>query len=182
MTENIKINTLKSLLPNSPFVVEQVGFALKFAQETGKDLTDVLDQAILLTEYANKFSNPNFYAYRPIVCALLSVVDDEDKLTMFATETNSVLTTLAEYKQFQAEFNSNLKQACCSLAKAIMNNSDVVVVCLTYLIKAVEKGEEISLLRSAYISVDLRLNGFELTGAKYEAYNKLLIAIHKANF
>ena len=40
----------------------------------------------------------------------------------------------------------------------------------------------INLLKTAFISADLRINGFEMTGALYELYNNLLIALNKVTY
>ena len=182
-----KINELNALLPSVPFVAEQIGFGLKFAQESCKDdeeqLGKVLDWAISLTKSANKHSNTNFYAYRPILCALLSVVEDEKVLEVFKTETNSVLVTLSQIREFIQIFNESAKKASIALAKAIMaDDKDFCILAMSFLNLQVDETNKINLLKTAFISADLRINGFEMTGALYELYNNLLIALNKVTY
>lgn len=180
-----KINTLKSLLPSSPFVAEQVSMALKIAQDnaTEEDVMKALDQAIYLTELSNKFSNPNFYAYRPIVCALLSVVGEDVDLSMFATETNSVLVTLAQLREFIAKFDSNTKEACTFFCKSIIDKTDLPMVGFSWMTETVKANKNlVDLLRVAYISTNVLMSKFDLTEATYEAFNDMLKAVDKAEF
>jgi len=179
-----KINTLKELLPSSPFVVEQVGQALKLAQEVGNEeaLVKALDQAIYLAGLANKFSNPSFYAYKPIVCALLSLVEDEESLEVFKTETNSVLVTLAELKHFTELLETNTNEACTYFAQSILNQTDLPLIGFAWMIEHVKTGEQLEILKIAYLSMNVILSKFEFTGATYEAYNDMLKALNKAQF
>lgn len=179
-----KINELNALLPTVPFVQEQIGYGIKYAQEAvGDDVAELefaLDLAIRLIKISNKHSSKNFYSYRPALCALLFLVRDEKNLDMFKTETNSVLTTLEQFREFVGLFKTNVKQAAIFLAKAIMaEEKDLSVLIMNFLIEQVKTSD---ILRVAYISVDLRLNGFEMTGALYDSYNKLLVDLNKAEF
>ena len=182
-----KINELRSLLPSVPFVAEQIGIGLKYAQEScvedeGK-LAMALDWAIFLTKLANEHSNPNFYAYRPILCALLSVVEDERVTETFKTETNSVLVVLEQIREYMKTFDESLKKATGMLATAIMGKKeDFSLLAMSYLLLKAKSENLLDVVKVAYASADLRLNGFEMTGALYETYNKLLIALNKANF
>lgn len=178
-----KINELNALLPTIPFVQEQIGFGIKYAKESGVEegrLLQAFEMAIKLAKLANEYSDPNFYAYRPILCALLSVVEDESKLDMFRTETNSVLTILEQFNEFVKTYNESAKQAAIYLAKAIMGDKkDLCLAIMTFLTEEIKTG---NVLKVAYISVDLRLNGFEMTGALYHAYNRMLIELNKVNY
>lgn len=180
-----KINTLKELLPNVPFVVEQVGQALKLVQEANVEeevKVRAIDQAIYLTTLANKFSNPNFYSYRPIVCALLSVLGEEADLEMFRTETNSVLKTLAELREFKKLLEVNTDKACAFFCKSIIDKTDLPLVGFSWMIDKVKTGSRLEKTQMAYISMNIILSKFEFTEAKYEAYNDMLKALNKAEF
>lgn len=179
-----KINTLKSLLPSSPFVVEQISYALKYAQEAEEaEFAKALDMAIYLASLASEFSNPDFYMYRPIVCALLSVVEDESKLDMFATETNSVLITLAELNELKAKMEAKTDDAVTFFAQKLKANSnDFALVGFAWFDSLIKNGEQVDVLKVAYLSMNLIVSKVELTGAVYEAYNDMLKALSKAQF
>lgn len=180
MTLPTKINTLRSLLPDSPFVQEQIDYAVKYGREAD-NFEENLDLAIKIAEYAQKYSKPNFYKYRPVLCVLLQSVSEE-YLHFFETETNSILVTLAEFTNFQAQFKISAKNAGVNLVQLIHNKSELLLVIFCWLAELVQKKDIVNTLKVAYIMLVLRLENFNLTEEYYDSYNKLLIAVNKANF
>ena len=92
--------SILELLPQIPYIVDQVGSAMNWAKESAEaegDYNKILNTTLKVAEYAARVSEPNFYKTHLIITSLLSnipnVIEDE-KFKIFDTASKITEKTL----------------------------------------------------------------------------------------
>ena len=79
--------SIYEILPQIPYVVDQVGEAIKWAKEELKEgeLNKALKVAYEVAKFTASISNPNFFKTHLVVASILSNIDDVTKKERFKT-------------------------------------------------------------------------------------------------
>lgn len=207
MTENVEImeKGILEKLPQIPFIVDQVGYAMKWAKEVYdegayyKNIEFTLDVA----EYATKISQPNFYKTYLIIGALLMDIPgaiNDTKFEMFKSTSNSVeniLNNIIMDPKTNEEYGC-FKSVSLHIAKLARTNQEYLAVFLLGILsdlKEIVKGMEdvkvkapittedfIKVLGYAFVMQNLRGANLNLLNEVREILNKIDIILNSLNF
>ena len=94
---------LIELMPQIPYVVDQVGAAMKWVKEVQDegDYYNTISYAIEVAKYVQKVSNPNFYKVHLVISALLMDIDkpfEDERFKIFDSASKSVENALRTIK------------------------------------------------------------------------------------
>lgn len=178
------------LLPQIPFVMDQVSNAVNYVEEHTPDkLKDALALAYEVGKYAQKTSSEHYFKYDLIIMALLKHIGIDDLLKDKIIEVGSkvqqgleLLTItddkLKEYGTAKATLNK--------LIEVYKTDKELLVVMFNELINTLEEAKEHlnkeTILSIAIVEANLRLNRLELNNNINAYYLHLLKILNKLKF
>lgn len=191
------IKSIVALLPQNPFVTEQVGAAIDIAKKelTEEQLEKSLRVALEVTNFARETSSDNFFKYNLVIIALLKDVpnvESNKKFSLFETVANLVSNGLNSLKATEAEsMRGNFKGELLKLARLAKENQDlflVEIIALTdYLTEVISNEslsveDELTVVGYAYVENNLRMSDLTLLNDVKKYYNKFIKVFEKQIF
>lgn len=194
-----------SELPQVPYVIDQVGEALKWAKETASDegeYNKILEIAWEVTLYAKKISNPNFFKTHLIIASILAYIPNaisDERFKTFDTASKAVekaltaITVDPELSEKKGCFKSLLLQLV-PLAKENEEYFTLTLIGIKRDLLEIKKGMEflkpeertpitpsdyITILGYSLIMSNLRMSNLKLLNTTYEKLNEIEIMLNK---
>lgn len=197
---DVLINSIMEYVPQVTFVIEQIGQALNIAKAnySETELEEILTVTVDVAKYAKEVSNSEaFFKYHLIVISLLQNINDMSKLSMFETQSNTVINGIQAIKPDVEQIKAKgfVKATVVKLAKLFKENQDLFALeilntqmVLNNLITNYNKTrtwtneELILLMQIAMIEQTIRMNKFTYLSPVANIVNNLLITLNKVKF
>lgn len=188
-------------LPQIPYVVDQVGDALKWAKEVlGEgEYNHVLEVAYDVTEFTKKVSVPNFFKTHYVVATILSNINgvlQDERFSRFDSASKSVEKALKDLIIDPKEIEERgcfktIMTHLIPLAKRDIELFTVGLIGIKNDLKAILEGikkanvktpvtgnDYISILGYALVIANIRMSKIEMTNEAYEVYNDITIMLN----
>lgn len=205
MTKNKLEKSIYEMLPQIPYVVDQVGEALDWAKEELKEgeYSKVLKVAYEVAEFAKDISNPNFYKTHLVLASILSNIENvtkKDRFEKFDTASKATEKAIQELAIPQEEIE---KQGCFKsvmlhlipLAKKDEDLFTVALIGIKHDIEEILDGmkkadvktpitaqDYVSLLGYALVTTNIRMANIKMLDRTYLIYNKLSVILNSINY
>lgn len=192
-------------LPQIPYVIDQVGDAIKWAKEdlSEGEYNKVMEIAYDVAKFTKSISEPNFFKTHLVLASILSYIPkvlENEKFSRFDTASKATENTIKKICVPPAEvekhgcFKASLLQLV-PLAKEDENIFAVVLIGIKHELKNILKGMEkanikepitakdyISILGYAFMMANVRMANLCLLNRTYEIYNEVTIILNEIKF
>ena len=193
------------MLPQIPYVIDQVGEALKWAKEETSEGTynKILKTAYEVAEYAKNTSDPNFYKTHLVLACILSNIEkvtEKEKFSIFDTASKA---TEKDLKALCVQDEAILKHGCFKavlmhlvpLAKESEDLFAVALIGIKYDLQEIIAGLEkakvkspitpedyITVLGYSFIMANIRMARLNLLDKVHKIYNDIEILLNSINY
>lgn len=192
-------------LPQIPYIVDQVGEAMKWLKEEVDEdkYREYLVKTLKVSEYARSISEANFYKYHLVIASLLLGLGfdptTDSKFSIFDSPSKSIENA---FKMLTEDPETVQKRGCFNalsmhLAKLARDDQDLLNIILIFIlcdleelkagidteIKApITKDDYINLLGYAYVILNLEVSKLNLLNKTQETLNKIRIILNSMSF
>lgn len=205
MTENYLEKSIIEQLPQLPYVVDQVGDALKWAKE---ELSEgEYNHALKVTHevacYAKSISNPNFFKVHLVVASILSYIKEaikNEKFQRFDSASKSVEKSLSKLvvSPEAIEKHGCFKSVLLNIVPLASENQELFTIALIGIkhdLLAITEGMEkasikapitpedyISILGYAIVMANIRMANIKFLDSTYKVYNEIAVILNSINY
>lgn len=190
-------------LPQVPYVVDQVGYALKWAKEVLNEgeYRKTLEVAQEVGQYIKKISEPNFYKVHLLVASILSYIPEaktDERFKEFDTTSKAVekaLTAIIVDSKLSEEKGcfKSLLLTLIPLAKTNEEYFTIAIIGMKHDLLEIKKGYEAAkvenktpitladyttILGYALIMANIRMSNLKLLNETYEKVNEIEILLN----
>lgn len=197
--------SITEMLPQIPYVIDQVGEALKWIKEETTDgvYNKALEVAYEVAEYAKSVSDPNFYKTHLVVASILSNIEDASEKERFSTFDTASKATEKSLKAFYVSTESITKYGCFKavlmhLVPLAKENEDLFAVALIgvkhdlqEILKGMEKAnmktpitseDYITVLGYSYVMANIRMAKVSMLDKARKIYNDIEIMLNSISY
>lgn len=204
MTEKLEKSIIE-MLPQIPYVIDQVGEAFKWAKEELPEgvYYNTLQTALDVAEYTTSISNPNFYKTHLVVASILSRIEkclEDERFKTFDTSSKAVEKTL---KALNVPEDKILERGCFKailmhLVPLAKEDEEVFAVALIGMkhdlenilegmkkanIKTPVTSEDyITILGYSFVMANMRMARLNLLDKVHKIYNDIEILLNSINY
>lgn len=188
-------------LPQIPYVIDQVGDALKWAKEVldEGDYNKLLRLTYDVTKYTKSISDPNFFKTHYVIALILSNINSaktDPRFAEFDTASKAVENTLGEIyvNQESIEKNGCFKTLMLHLIPLAKKNMDLFAISLISIkhalsdilagIKAtkvkspITANDYITILGYALVMANIRMANISMSNEAYKIFNDISIMLN----
>lgn len=192
-------------LPQIPFVMDQVGAALDWAQSelTEGEYNRMLDTAWSVTLYVKSISEPAFFKTHLVIAAILSFLKDpkeNEKFKQFDTASKSIEKDLDKISILPKDIEDRgcFKAIMLNLIPLAKENQELFSVALIGIkhdILAITEGmkkanvnspitpqDYITILGYSLVMANIRMSNLSLLNKTYEIYNEIEVLLNKLKY
>lgn len=197
--------SITEMLPQIPYVIDQVGEALKWVKEETTDgaYNKALEVAYEVAEYAKSVSDPNFYKTHLVVASILSSIEDASEKERFSTFDTASKATEKSLKALYVSTESITKYGCFKavlmhLVPLAKENEDLFAVALIgvkhdlqEILKGMEKAnmktpitseDYITVLGYSYVMANIRMAKVSMLDKARKIYNDIEIMLNSVSY
>lgn len=204
MTKQLEQGIIE-MLPQIPYVIDQVGEALKWAKEevTEGAYNKILQVAYEVAEYAKSTSDPNFYKTHLVLASILSNIEHATKKEKFSIFDTASKATEKDLKVIDIPEENVKKHGCFKallmhLVPLAKENEDLFAVALIgikYDLKEVIAGLEkakvntpvtkddyVTILGYSFVMANIRMARLNLLDKVHKIYNDIEILLNSISY
>ena len=196
---------ITEMLPQIPYVIDQVGEALKWVKEEVPEGTfnKIMNVSYDVAEYIKSVSDPNFYKTHLLIASILSNIEDaenKEKFKIFDTASKSSEKSL---KALRISEENTKKYGCFKavlmhLVPLAKENEDLFAVALIgikhdlqEIIKGMEKAnikspitaeDYVAILGYAFVMANIRMARLNLLDKTHKIYNDIEILLNSISY
>lgn len=197
--------SIYELLPQIPYVIDQVGEAIKWTKEELKEgeLNKALKVAYEVTEFASKISTPTFFKTHLVLASLLSNIPDVLTKERFSTFDTASKATEKAIQKLVVDPKKNDEYGCFKsvlvhlvpLAKEDETLFAVALIGIKYDLEEIVEGmkkadvktpitakDYVSILGYALVMANIRMANLKLLDRTYEIYNDIIKLLNGLNY
>ena len=205
MVTKSKEQSIIEILPQIPYVIDQVGEALKWAKEDGPEgaYNKIVDVAYEVAEYAKSVSDTNFYKTHLVIASILSNIDKAIENERFATFDTASKATEKALKAYNIPVETIEKYGCFKailmhLVPLAKENEDLFAVALIgikhdlqEILRGMEKAkiktpitseDYITILGYSYVMANIRMARLNFLDKVHKIYNDIEILLNGINY
>ena len=193
------------MLPQIPYVVDQVGSALDWAKAevSEGEYNKITKIAYDVAKYAKEVSNPNFYKTHLVIASILSHFEgalESKRFAMFDTASKSVEKALKSLNVAEESVKEHgcFKAVLLRLVPLAKESEDLFVVALIgikhdleEIVKGMEKAniktpvtseDYITILGYSFVMANIRMARLDMLNKTHEIYNNIEILLNSINY
>lgn len=193
--------SIQGKLPQIPYVIDQVGEALKWAQEEldEGEFYSVLEITDEVAEYVASISDPNFYKTHLVVASILTNITDacnKERFSKFDTTSKAVEKALHKLGMTpdDVEKKGCFKACLLQLVPLAKEDESLFAIalmgirhCLNEILKGMKEAEiktpvtssdYITVLGYAWVMANLRMANLCLLSSTHKIYNDILVMLN----
>lgn len=193
--------SLIEALPQVPYVIDQVGEALKWAKEEAPEgmYNKIVETAYEVANYAKDISNPNFYKTHLVIASILSNIEKASEQERFSTFDTTSKATEKALKGLCISPECVEKYGCFKsilihFVPVAKENEDVFAVALIgikhdiqEILKGMEKAkiktpitseDYITILGYSYVMANIRMSKVSMLDKTRKIYNDIEILLN----
>ena len=197
--------SIYELLPQIPYVIDQVGEAIKWTKEELKEgeLNKALKVAYEVIEFASKISTPTFFKTHLVLASLLSNIPDVLTKERFSTFDTASKATEKAIQKLVVDSKKNDEYGCFKsvlvhlvpLAKEDETLFAVALIGIKYDLEEIVEGmkkadvktpitakDYVSILGYALVMANIRMANLKLLDRTYEIYNDIIKLLNGLNY
>lgn len=204
----VKIDLRESIiqeLPQIPYVIDQVGEALTWAQESLSEgeYNKALAVAFEVAQYAKEISDPNFYKTHLVIASILSNIENslqDERFNKFDTASKATEKALKALviEDKELEKHGCFKAVLLHLAMLARQDETLFAVALIGIKHDLEiilagmkqAGVKVPITAQDYVTVlgyatvmdNIRMANFKMLEKTYEIYNKIVTLLNEFNY
>ena len=205
MVTKSKEQSIIEILPQIPYVIDQVGEALKWAKEEAPEGTynKIVDVAYEVAEYARSVSDTNFYKTHLVITSILSNIEkavENDRFSTFDTASKATEKALQAYNipVETIEKYGCFKAILMHLVPLAKENEDLFAVALIgikhdlqEILKGMEKAnikspitseDYITILGYSFVMANVRMARLNLLDKVHKIYNDIEILLNSISY
>lgn len=205
MTKNKLEKGIIELLPQIPYVIDQVGEALKWAKEVlpEGEYNKTLKVAFEVTQFAKDISDPNFFKTHLVIASILSNIEkakENKKFEKFDTASKATERALDDLivDKKSIEEKGCFKALLLHLVPLAKKDENLFVVSLIgikndleEIVKGMEKAniktpitaqDYVTILGYAFILDNIRMARLNLLEKSWKIYNEINILLNNINY
>ena len=205
MTKDKLEKSIYEILPQIPYVIDQVGEAVKWAKEelSEGDYIKALKVALDVAKFAASISNPNFYKTHLVVASLLSNIEkvtENEKFEKFDTTSKAVEKAINAIivPPEKVEEQGCFKSVLLHLVDLIKKDEELFAVALIgikYDLEEITEGmkkvdvktpvtakDYVSILGYLVFMDNIRLSNIKMLDRTYEIYNDIMKILNEINY
>lgn len=205
MVTEVKEQSIIEILPQIPYVIDQVGEALKWAKEEAPEGTynKIVEVAYEVAEYAKSVSEPNFYRTHLVLTSILSNIDkavEKERFSIFDTASKSTEKALKAFNIPTATIEKYgcFKAILVHLVPLAKENEDLFAVALIgikhdlqEILKGMEKvniktpitpEDYITILGYSFVMANIRMARLNLLDKVHKIYNDIEILLNGISY
>lgn len=192
-------------LPQIPYVIDQVGEALKWAKEVlpEGEYNKTLKVAYEIAQFAKETSDPNFYKTHLVVASILSNIEDataDKRFEKFDTASKAVEKALKELviEQKEIEEKGCFKSILLNLVPLAKKDENLFTTALTgikydllEITEAMEKADVktpitakdyVTILGYAFVMDNIRMAKLNLLDTSWKVYNEITVILNNIKY
>lgn len=205
MAKNKLEKSIYELLPQIPYVIDQVGEAIKWVKEelSEGEFNKALKVAYEVAQFASNISNPSFFKTHLVLASLLSNIPDvltKEKFSNFDTASKATenavreLAVPSEKTEEQGCFKAVMLHLI-PLAKKDETIFAVALIGMKYDLEEILEGmkkvdvkspvtaqDYVTILGYALVIANIRMSNLKLLDRTYEIYNDIVKLLNGINY
>ena len=205
MVTKLKEQSIIEMLPQIPYVIDQVGEALKWAKEEAPEGTynKIIEVAYEVAEYTKSVSELNFYKTHLVLTSILSNIEKAVEKDRFSTFDTASKSTEKALKAFNIPTEAIEKYGCFKailmhLVPLAKENEDLFAVALIgikhdlqEILKGMEKADiktpitsedYITILGYSFVMANIRMARLNLLDKVHKIYNDIEILLNGISY
>lgn len=197
--------SIYEVLPQIPYVVDQVGEAIKWAKEELKEgeLNKALRVAYEVAKFTASISNPNFFKTHLVIASILSNIDDvvnKERFKTFDTTSKSVEKALNDLlvPPEKVKENGCFKSVLLQLIPLFKKDEDLFAIALigikfdlkeitdtlaqANIKEPITAKDYVTILGYALVIANIRMANLKMLDRTYSIYNEIVTLLNGLNY